>query len=110
MFKLTFSSYCCRCRPDAPSERRLLMRSRGNFRAVFGLIAKAIAAACLSLALLVPANAQFWGSWGYPQRQQPRQSSSPFGGWFGQPEYRPREREREREAPVDYSRGPAPPR
>jgi hypothetical protein len=84
------------------------MRSRGNSRAVFSLIAKAIAAGCLSLSLLVPANAQFWGSWGYPQRQQPRQSSSPFGGWFGQPEYRPRERERE--APVDYSRAPAPPR
>src|SRR5215211_2964749 len=84
------------------------MRSRGSSRAIFCLIAKAIAIACLSIALLVPANAQFWGSWGSPQRQQPRQQSNPFGGWFGQPEYRPRERERE--APADYSRAPAPPR
>src|SRR3954447_10184844 len=88
------------------------MRSQGNSRAVYSLIAKAVVAACVSVALLAPANAQFWGSWGSPQRQQPRQQSSPFGGWFGQPEYRPqyRERERERESPVDYSRAPASPR
>jgi hypothetical protein len=88
------------------------MRSQGNSRAVYSLIAKAVVAACVSVALLAPANAQFWGSWGSPQRQQPRQSFSPFGGWFGQPEHRSREREREREreAPVDYSRAPAPPR
>jgi len=54
--------------------------------AAIRMASKAIAAACVSLALLVPANAQFWGSWGYPQRQQPRQQSNPFGGWFGQPE------------------------
>src|SRR5215213_1785295 len=88
------------------------MRSQTNSwqasRAALRVAAKAIAAACVSLALLVPANAQFWGSWGYPQRQQPRQQSNPFGGWFGEPQYRPRQRERE--APADYSRAPAAPR
>src|SRR5215208_8048195 len=81
--------------------------------AAIRMASKAIAVVCVSLALLVPANAQFWGSWGYPQRQQPRQQSNPFGGWFGQPEYRPQRpqyREREREAPMDYSRAPAAPR
>src|SRR5215204_5399059 len=110
------------------------MRSKCNWNyacCVGGFVAKAIPAACVSLALLVPANAQFWGSWDYPQRQQPRQQSNPFGGWFGQPEYRPQYRTREREAPPqyrkrqreapsqareregeqpDYSRAPAPPR
>src|SRR5215208_6911964 len=101
------------------------MRSKCNWNyacCVGGFVAKAIPAACVSLALLVPANAQFWGSWDYPQRQQPRQQSNPFGGWFGQPEYRPQYRPREREAPPqyrervredeqpDYSRAPAPPR
>ena len=81
--------------------------------AAIRMASKAIAVVCVSLALLAPANAQFWGSWGYPQRQQPRQQSNPFGGWFGQPEYRPQRpqyREREREAPMDYSRAPAAPR
>src|SRR5215204_6707571 len=88
--------------------------------AAIRMASKAIAVVCVSLALLAPANAQFWGSWGYPQRQQPRQQYSPFGGWFGQPEYRPKYRERrreapvyrerEREAPMDYSRAPAAPR
>jgi len=81
------------------------MRSKCNWNyacCVGGFVAKAIPAACVSLALLVPANAQFWGSWDYPQRQQPRQQSNPFGGWFGQPEYRPQYRPREREAPPQY--------
>jgi hypothetical protein len=69
--------------------------------------AKAVAAAGLMIALLAPAQAQFWGSWGGPPRQQ--QQYSPFGGWLGgDRDYRPRERERE--APADYSRAPAPPR
>lgn len=65
-------------------------------------------AACVGLALLAPANAQFWGGWGarptQPQRS-PQPSFNPFGslfGGFGQPH---------REAPpVDYSRAPAPQR
>src|SRR5690349_17742211 len=99
-----------------PLEWRLLMRSQGRSWHLGGaavrVVAKALAMACVSLALLAPANAQFWGSWGAPQRQQPRQQYNPFSGWFGQREYRPqyREREREREAPADYSRAPASPR
>src|SRR5712692_2332927 len=66
-----------------------------------GLVAAA--ATVLSLALLVPANAQFW-EWGGRQQQR-QQPSNPFGG-FWQPFEAPRLRERE--APVDYSRAPAP--
>jgi hypothetical protein len=96
----------------APLQRPLLMRAKGSSRTVPRMAAKAIAAACVSAALLMPAYAQFWG-WGNPPRQQPRYQqqqpySNPFGGgWFGQPEYR---QAPPREAPVDYSRAPAPPR
>jgi hypothetical protein len=70
----------------------------------------AVAAVGVTAALLAPAQAQFWGSWGGAPRQPMRQqapSYNPFGGWFGggQPDYR-----QQREAPVDYSRAPAPPR
>jgi hypothetical protein len=64
------------------------------------------AAACISLALLLPAQAQFWDWGGRPQRQQ-QQNYNPFGGWFDQ-RSAPRERSREREAPADDSRAPAP--
>jgi uncharacterized protein len=70
-----------------------------------------------TLALLAPADAQFWGSspfgspWGgRPQRQQP--SFNPFGGFFDnnpnpQPQ-QPREPRPQREAPADFSRAPSP--
>jgi len=71
-------------------------------------------ATALSLALLVPANAQFWdwggrgggggdwGGWGRQRQQQRDQYWSPF-------ESRPqRDRYEQREAPIDYSRAPAP--
>ena len=46
-----------------------------------GLVAAA--ATVLSLALLLPAQAQFWEPWGGRQQQQQRQQpSSPFGGGF----------------------------
>jgi len=62
----------------------------------------AAAAASLTLALLLPAQAQFWGDWGgRPQRQQ--RYDNPFGGWFSPS---PRSYDRDRE--VDYSRAPAP--
>jgi hypothetical protein len=75
------------------------------------------AAAGVSLALLLPAQAQFWGDWGgRPQRQQ--QYNNNWGGWGGgwndrryddRRYYDPYRQERqEREAPVDYSRAPAP--
>jgi hypothetical protein len=89
------------------------MRSKGSSRTVRRLVARAVAAFGVTLALLMPAYAQFWGNWGFP-RQQPRYQQpyhNPFGGgFFGQPEYRPAPREREREAPADYSHAPAPPR
>jgi hypothetical protein len=67
------------------------------------------AAACISLALLLPAHAQFWDWGGRPQRQQ--QQNNPFGGWFDQRPFqrdRDRDRDRDREAPVDFSHAPGP--
>ena len=54
----------------------------------------------ISLALLLPAQAQFWDWGNRPQRQQA--PSNPFGGWFspGPPP--------QQQAPIDYSRAPAP--
>jgi uncharacterized protein len=78
----------------------------------------AAAATVLSVALLLPAQAQFWEPWGGRQQQQQpqqrQQPSSPFGGGFWSPfenrqqqPYRG-ERDPSREAPIDYSRAPAP--
>src|SRR5438034_3360758 len=94
------------------------------------LIVRAATAAVLSFALLLPANAQFWGnSWGGRQ-QQPQQPYNPYGqqpynpyggfggdrqwgyGDYGQrerpssPRQRERNREAEKEQPPDYSRAP----
>ena len=69
----------------------------------------AAAAAGLSLALLLPAQAQFWEPWGGRQQQQQRQQpSNPFGGGFWSPQPYRGERDPSREAPIDYSRAPAP--
>jgi hypothetical protein len=76
------------------------MSSNGVFRGC-------VAAAGVSLALLLPAQAQFWGDWGNrPQRQQ-QWNNNWFGGggWNDRRYYDQRQ---EREAPVDYSRAPAP--
>jgi len=69
----------------------------------------AVAAAGVSLALLLPAQAQFWGDWGgRPQRQQQYNNNwnnNWFGGgWNERRNYDPYRQERE--APVDYSRAP----
>jgi hypothetical protein len=75
----------------------------------------AAAATVVSLALLLPANAQFWGdSWG---NRQPRQNNGwGWGGGWGDQAPRPRnplpfqhreQRHQEREREVDYSRAPA---
>src|SRR6516164_4371872 len=66
----------------------------------------AAAAASITLALLLPAQAQFWGDWGgRPQRQQ--RYDNPWGGggggWFSGPRWG-----YERERDVDYSHAPAP--
>jgi len=63
------------------------------------------AAAGVSLALLLPAQAQFWGDWGgRPQRQQQYNNNWFGGGWNERRYYDPYRQERE--APVDYSRAP----
>jgi hypothetical protein len=94
------------------ARMRLQESSRRNR---ISLLAKAVAAAGLTLALLAPASAQFWGGWGdrggwgRPQRpqQQQQQQFNPFGGWL---DNSPREIRPPREAPADYSRAPAPQR
>lgn len=75
----------------------------------------AAAAACISLALLLPAQAQFWDWGNRPQRQQQYNNwNNNWGGWGGgwfdrryddRRNYDPYRGERE--APVDYSRAPA---
>jgi hypothetical protein len=74
-----------------------------------------VAAGGLTLALLLPAQAQFWSPFGFgPQRRPPAavqqqqqpgfgQGYNPFGGFFGPPPEQPR-----REAPPDNSHAPAP--
>ncbi|TMJ68666.1 MAG: DUF459 domain-containing protein [Alphaproteobacteria bacterium] len=76
----------------------------------------AAAAAAITLALLSPVQAQFWGDWGNrPQRQQQYNNNwgglggGGGGGWFDQRRddrryYDPYRQDRE--APVDYSRAP----
>src|SRR5262245_32618987 len=86
-------------------------KSRGLFAA---------AALGISLALLLPAQAQFWDWGNRPQRQR---DFNPFGGWFGGDQRwdrregggRERERgrrervgDRDRDTPVDYSHAPGP--
>src|SRR5262245_22974395 len=99
-----------------------MMDSSFKSRGLLGAVALGI-----SLALLLPAQAQFWGWGSRPQRQQ---DFNAYGGWFGgnqrwdRWEGRGRERERDRdrdrdrgdrdradrarEAPADYSHAPGP--
>jgi hypothetical protein len=88
-------------------------KSRGSLAAA--------ALVVVSLALVLPAHAQFW-DWG--NRQQRQRDFSPFGGWFGgnqrwdrwDGDRRERERDRgrgerdrgDRDTPVDYSHAPGP--
>jgi uncharacterized protein len=85
------------------------------------ILVRAGTAALMIFALLLPANAQFWGdSWGGRQQQR-QQPYNPFGGFWGDrpgrswgdrqespryPRQREREREPDREQPPDYSRAP----
>jgi uncharacterized protein len=75
--------------------------------------AKVIVTFALSIALVVPASAQFWnwGGFGDQRRQQyqrqhrpPPQSYNPFRNWFGTAPSRP-----ERPPVVDFSHAPPPP-
>src|SRR5262252_7732396 len=87
----------------------LIMSSASVFR---GVVAAAVAG--ISLALLLPAQAQFWGDWGgRPQRQQQYNNNwnnNWFGGGGNERRYDDRRYydpyRQEREAPVDYSRAP----
>ena len=101
---------------------QLLMRCRWSQTVAVGL--KVTTATLVIVALLSPANAQFWGdSWGWSGRQQPRQQPyNPFGGSWGDrpggfwgdrqrespryPRQKERVRETEREEPPDYSHAP----
>jgi len=70
-----------------------------------------VAAACLAIALVSPAQAQFWSPFGAPRRppapiqqqpqQQQQQQYNPFGGFFAPQEQRPA-------APPDNSHAPSP--
>src|SRR6195256_2844167 len=79
----------------------------GKSRAFVAALATGITLACL-----LPAQAQFWDWGNRPQRQQQQQqyNNNWFGGgggWFGN-ERRYDGQRQEREAPVDYSRAPGP--
>src|SRR5262245_63620811 len=77
------------------------MHPKGAFKGLRSALRLA-AIAIVSVALLVPASAQFWSPFG--GRSQPRQSQggfNPFGGFFGGPPP-------QSQAPVDYSRAPSP--
>ncbi|HEY6256680.1 MAG TPA: SGNH family hydrolase [Xanthobacteraceae bacterium] len=90
---------------------------RMSFGAVLVGVGEIVAAAGLTLALLSPAQAQFWSPFGAPRRppapiqQAPQQGYNPnynqgynpFGGFFGPPQDLPR-----REAPPDNSHAPSP--
>ena len=60
----------------------------------------------MSLALLLPASAQFWNPFGLlrPRAAVPQQQNNPFGGFFGPGT------DQQKQAPVDYSRAPSPQR
>ena len=101
---------------------QLLMRFCRSQTVALGL--SVTRATLMIVALLSPANAQFWGdSWGWGGRQQQRQQPyNPFGGsWSDRPggfwgdrqmesprypRQKERVRETEREEPPDYSRAP----
>jgi uncharacterized protein len=85
-------------------------RQRGA-RAVLLAFGEAVAAACVILALLLPADAQFWSPFGpprpsrpIPQAPQQAPSFNPFGTFFGPQSQAPAQ------PAVDYSRAPSPAR
>src|SRR3954468_791915 len=110
-------------RSPSMSIGQLLLRLRAWPRAAILIAIKASTAALVMVALLLPANAQFWGdSWGGRQQPQRQQPNNPFGGFWDDrsggfwgdrrqesPRYSPRQRERvkEPEEPPDYSRAPS---
>src|ERR1700694_1014881 len=87
---------------------------RGGIGPVLLGATEIVAAACLAIALLSPAQAQFWSPFGpprrppapiqqqQPQQQQQQQQYNPFGGFFGPQEQRPVA------PPPDNSHAPSP--
>jgi hypothetical protein len=102
--------------------RGVLLRSWPFSNAALLVAIRVATTALMTFALLLPANAQFWGnSWGWRQQQpqQPYNHNGGFGGdrqwdyWgHGQrerpapPRQRERSREVEKEQPPDYSHAP----
>jgi hypothetical protein len=63
--------------------RRVLLRSWPFSKAALLVTIRVATTALMTFALLLPANAQFWGnSWGGRQ-QQPQQPYNPHGGFGG---------------------------
>src|SRR5262245_19139692 len=103
--------------------RRVVLGCRRWSTACVLVLIQATPVVLIIFALLLPANAQFWGnSWGGRQ-QQPQQQYNPYGGGFGgyrqwdywgyrqrerapSPRVRERPREVEKEQPPDYSHAP----
>jgi uncharacterized protein len=83
---------------------RLPMHPKGAFRGLRSALRLA-AIATVSVALLVPASAQFWSPFGGRSQQRPSQQGgfNPFGGFFGGPP------PQNPAPPADYSRAPPPP-
>ena len=103
--------------------RRVVLGSCRWSTACVLLLIRVVPVVLFIFALLLPANAQFWGnSWGGRQ-QQPQQPYNPYGGFGGDrqwdywgyrqrerapsPRQRERPREVEKEQPPDYSHAPA---
>jgi uncharacterized protein len=98
IFKLTLLAYDWGLEIGGTS-RRSVMAPRISSRGL-----AAATAASLMLALLLPAQAQFWGDWGGGRYQRQQRYDNPWGGgWFS-----PSPRGYERDRDVDYSRAPAP--
>src|SRR5215468_2065823 len=78
------------------------MHPKGTFRGLRSALRLA-AIATVSVALLVPASAQFWGPFGGRSQSRPSQGGfNPFGGFFGGPP------PQNPAPPADYSRAPPP--
>ena len=104
--------------PNMGIGRRVVLGSCRWSTACVLVFIRAVPVVLFIFALLLPANAQFWGnSWG---GRQPQQSYNPYGSFGRDREwdywgYRHRERspssrvrDREREQPSDYSHAPPP--
>jgi uncharacterized protein len=117
---------------EEPQTSKLMSLGKSGFRvlddlgrrrisAIFLSANEIVAAACLALALIAPAQAQFWSPFAptrrpsatVQQQQQPWQSYNPFGGFFvpqipKEPRQQSSHGSNESEAPPDNSHAPSP--